>query len=41
MKKYLNAAKRGIDYLLTAQYANGGWPQYYPDLQQLPQPDHL
>jgi PelA/Pel-15E family pectate lyase len=22
----------GIDYLLQAQYANGGWPQFYPDL---------
>lgn len=21
---------RGLDYLLEAQYANGGWPQYYP-----------
>ena len=21
---------RGIDYLLEAQYENGGWPQYYP-----------
>jgi PelA/Pel-15E family pectate lyase len=21
---------RGVDYLLEAQYANGGWPQYYP-----------
>ncbi len=20
----------GLDYLLAAQYANGGWPQYYP-----------
>ena len=28
---YLKAAVRGIDYLLKAQYANGGWPQYYPD----------
>ncbi|MDQ8004122.1 MAG: pectate lyase [Pedobacter sp.] len=28
---YLKAAKKGIDYLLEAQYANGGWPQYYPD----------
>ncbi|MFA6276471.1 MAG: pectate lyase [Pedobacter sp.] len=30
-KTYLQAAERGIDYLLKAQYANGGWPQYYPD----------
>jgi PelA/Pel-15E family pectate lyase len=29
--KYLMAAEKGIDYLLKAQYANGGWPQYYPD----------
>lgn len=28
---YLTAAEKGIDYLFTAQYANGGWPQYYPD----------
>jgi PelA/Pel-15E family pectate lyase len=21
---------KGIDYLLEAQYSNGGWPQYYP-----------
>lgn len=21
---------KGFDYLLAAQYANGGWPQYYP-----------
>jgi PelA/Pel-15E family pectate lyase len=24
------AAAAGIGYLLQAQYANGGWPQYYP-----------
>lgn len=30
-KTYLQAAERGIDYLFKAQYANGGWPQYYPD----------
>jgi PelA/Pel-15E family pectate lyase len=24
------AVLRGIDYLLAAQYANGGWPQYFP-----------
>ncbi|NOT90889.1 MAG: pectate lyase [Ferruginibacter sp.] len=28
---YLKAATKGIDYLLKAQYANGGWPQFYPD----------
>lgn len=28
---YLEAANNGIAYLLKAQYANGGWPQYYPD----------
>ena len=30
-EKYLNAAEKGISYLLKAQYATGGWPQYYPD----------
>jgi len=29
--RYLKAASKGIDYLLKAQYANGGWPQFYPD----------
>ncbi len=24
------ACLRGLDYLLAAQYANGGWPQFYP-----------
>lgn len=28
---YLVAAEKAIDYLFQAQYANGGWPQYYPD----------
>lgn len=28
---YLNAAEHGVQYLLKAQYANGGWPQFYPD----------
>jgi PelA/Pel-15E family pectate lyase len=31
-QSYLQAAERGIEYLLTAQYKNGGWPQFYPDL---------
>ena len=30
-KRFLDAVERGVDYLLKAQYANGGWPQYYPD----------
>jgi PelA/Pel-15E family pectate lyase len=30
-KTYLKSAEKGIRYLLKAQYANGGWPQYYPD----------
>lgn len=28
---YLRAAEKGIGYCLKAQYASGGWPQYYPD----------
>ena len=27
---YRSAFNRGLDYLLAAQYPNGGWPQYYP-----------
>ncbi|WP_242695960.1 pectate lyase [Desertivirga brevis] len=27
---YLKAAEKGIDYILRAQYPNGGWPQYFP-----------
>jgi len=26
----LESLNRGIDYLLSAQYKNGGWPQFYP-----------
>ncbi|MGA2915870.1 MAG: pectate lyase [Sedimentisphaerales bacterium] len=29
-KRYKDAALRGIDFTLSAQYANGGWPQYFP-----------
>lgn len=29
-EKYKESFLRGMDYLLEAQYGNGGWPQYYP-----------
>lgn len=29
-KKYKKAFLKGVDYLLEAQYDNGGWPQFYP-----------
>ncbi len=29
--RYKNACLRGIDFILSAQYQNGGWPQYFPD----------
>ncbi|WP_345955518.1 pectate lyase [Mucilaginibacter sp. PAMB04168] len=30
LQKYSDAALAGINFILKAQYANGGWPQYYP-----------
>ena len=30
LEKYKLAALKGFDYILAAQYANGGWPQYFP-----------
>ncbi len=30
-EKYKDACLRGIKYILSAQYDNGGWPQFYPD----------
>jgi PelA/Pel-15E family pectate lyase len=34
--KYGDAAVAGIQYLLDAQYPNGGWPQRYPDPEGYP-----
>lgn len=28
--RYKEAFRKGIEYLLEAQYENGGWPQFYP-----------
>ena len=28
--RFRQGFRRGLDYLLAAQYENGGWPQYYP-----------
>lgn len=29
-RKYIDSFVRGVDYLLAAQYPNGGWPQFWP-----------
>ncbi len=29
-EQYRVAVLRGLDFILTAQFDNGGWPQYYP-----------
>ena len=31
-ERYRESFLKGLDHLFTAQYANGGWPQFYPDL---------
>ncbi len=30
LERHRDAFLKGVDYLLKAQYSNGGWPQYYP-----------
>jgi len=30
-EKYRNAFLKGLDFVISAQYANGGWPQFFPD----------
>lgn len=30
IEKYKEACVKGIQFVLDAQYANGGWPQYFP-----------
>jgi len=31
-ERYRDSFLKGLDYLFKAQYPNGGWPQFYPDL---------
>lgn len=31
--RYRKAFKMGVEYLLSGQYDNGGWPQFWPDPQ--------
>ena len=31
LERFRDAFLKGLDYLLQAQYENGGWPQRYPD----------
>jgi PelA/Pel-15E family pectate lyase len=35
-EKYGDAAIAGIEYLIEAQYENGGWPQIYPNAEGYP-----
>jgi len=30
VEKYKQAVLKGLDYIMAAQYTNGGWPQYFP-----------
>jgi len=32
LERHRESFLKGLDYLLQAQYPNGGWPQFYPDL---------
>jgi PelA/Pel-15E family pectate lyase len=35
-QRYRAALQKGLAYILKAQYANGGWPQFYPPLAKTP-----
>ena len=32
-KRYRDAFRRAVDYLLSGQYDNGGWPQFWPEMR--------
>lgn len=31
--KYRDAFRKGVEYLLSGQYKNGGWPQFWPEMR--------
>ena len=31
-KKYQDGFNKAVEYLLSGQYENGGWPQFWPDM---------
>lgn len=31
--RFRDAFARGVEYLLSGQYANGGWPQFWPEMR--------
>ena len=32
-ERFKESFLQGVDYLIDAQYENGGWPQYYPEIK--------
>ena len=31
--RYKDGCLRGVEYLLSGQYSNGGWPQFWPEMR--------
>ena len=31
--RYREGFRKGVEYLLSGQYENGGWPQFWPDMR--------
>lgn len=32
-KRYSDSFRKGVEYLLSGQYENGGWPQFWPEMR--------
>ncbi|MBR1504006.1 MAG: pectate lyase, partial [Prevotella sp.] len=32
-QRYRNGFRKGVEYLLSGQYENGGWPQFWPEMR--------